>query len=121
MRGPWLRVAQFVLLQRAGAVAFAVGKGVLRLGIELVSSPATIVGLKVEPFALVAAGSVGVAYLGAVNGMAVHFFLGGGLEEVGGSFRRIGCERTAGLVCLLALEQRVPLKLGLDEGCELHI
>src|SRR5262249_14381818 len=27
------------LLQRAGAVAFAVGKGVLRLGIEIVSSP----------------------------------------------------------------------------------
>ena len=53
--------------------------------------------------------------------MAIHLFLGGGLEEVGGSFRRIGRERTAGLVCLLALEQRVPLKLGLDEGCELHI
>ena len=53
--------------------------------------------------------------------MAVHLFLGGGLEEVGGSLRRIGCERTAGLVCLLALEQRVPLKLGLDEGGKLDI
>ena len=107
------------LLQRAGAVTFAVGKGVLRLGIEILSSPVTVVGLKVEPFALLAAGGLAFARVGKVSGVAVRLLLGFGEEAH--SLRSLALRGGSGVVGFLAFEQRVALKLGLDERGQLHV
>jgi len=107
------------LLQRARAVAFAVGKGVLRLGIEILFSRATVVGLKVEPFALLAAGGLAFARVGRVSGMAVRLLLGFGEEAH--SLRSVALRGGSGVLGFLAFEQRIALKLGLDECGQLHV
>src|SRR5262245_7108599 len=62
------------LFQRPGAEAFSFRKDVLRLGIEIVLLPAPVVGLKVEPFAVVA-GTVAFSCVHGVCGLVVRVLL----------------------------------------------